>query len=380
MLTTSQDGVPILEPRSVVRRRFILSLGFFASLGVLLALLLSSGSDDRIVGSGSTLIQPVIEKASLDYQARLNADDPDRPDATGGDWVSTSRGLDYEPVGSLGGILRVDDPEVDFAAADYPLSPEALADKGLVQFPLVIGSVAVVHNLGLASDRALRLDAATLAAIYMLEITRWNDPAIAELNPDIALPDLAINPVHRRDGSGSTYNFSTYLAGGSPDWAAAHGVGSVIAWPGGTGGERSRGMIEAIGAVPGSIGYVETGQAGRAGLNLAALRNAAGTYVLPSAAAMRAAIGSVDWDPATHFSRPLAAAQGVDSYPITTVTYALMRRAAASSPDTGRALRFLVHLSTRSTAEAEALGFLPLPSATTEAVRGYWQSELDFTN
>ena len=185
-------------------------------------------------------------------------------------------GIQYEPVGSLGGVMRLADPEVDFAVTDYPLSAEALTRLGAVQFPIALGAVAVVHNLDLPAGEALRLDAPTVARIYLGQITRWNDPAITALNPGIALPDLAINAVHRSDGSGSTYGFTGYLSAGSPEWAAGPGSGTEIKWPAGAGAERTGGLIDAVRGTPGSIGYVEQGQAQRAGLRIAALGNSAG--------------------------------------------------------------------------------------------------------
>ena len=288
--------------------------------------------------------------------------------------------IDYEPVGSLGGILRLADPEVDFAISDYPLSAAALGERELVQFPIALGAIAVVHNLDLPAERTLQLDAPTLAGLYSGQIRRWDDPAVTALNPGVTLPDLPVNAVHRTDGSGSTMGFTAYLAGGSRDWAAGPGSNSLVEWPAGVGvgAERSSGLISAVQATPGSLGYAEQGQAERAGLRLAGLRNAAGRATLPSPASMAAATAEHDWSGADHYADPLTMAGSAETYPMTVAVYAVTRRAPEAEADTRRTLRYLAFVLDSYDGTAEDLGYLPLPAAAADAVKTYWASVFAF--
>ena len=348
-------------------------------VGVIALLLAGPGQQTQLIGSGSTLAQPLIERSITDYRNSVAADNPDQGDRTGTDWVLDGSGIDYEPVGSLGGILRLSDPEVDFAVSDYPLSAAALAERDLVQFPLALGAVAVVHNLDLPAGQSLRLDARALADIYRGELARWDDPAVVALNPDVALPDLAINAVHRTDGSGSTLGFTGYLATGAADWAEGPGSNSLVEWPAGTGAERSSGLISAVRATPGSIGYAEQGQAVRAGLRLAELENAAGGYALPSSASMAAAIADHDWSGADDYAGPLTMARSAEAYPVTVAVYAITRHAPQSGRDTRRTLRYLAFVLDSYDGTAEDLGYLPLPATAVDAVRAYWDRVLGVT-
>ena len=189
VLGSPDNGVPVLRSDEARRRRLVMPL-FISVLVALLALGLwwNRGNDSQPVGAGSTLAAPLIERSTADYRNAMSADNPDRPAETGGDWVlDSSGGIDYEKVGSMGGIMRLSDPEVGFAVSDYPLSSKALADLQAGQFPVAAGALALVHDLDLAG-RPLRLDAATVAAIYLGTITRWDDPAIDALNPGTSLP------------------------------------------------------------------------------------------------------------------------------------------------------------------------------------------------
>ena len=251
MLTTTPDGVPTLEPKHLVRRRFVMSLGFVAIVGSIFALVADRGSSDRIIGSGSTFAMPLIQRMAVVYQDAKSGDS---------DWVTGSAGVDYEPVGSLSGIMRLKDPEVDFAIADYPLSAEAASELGVVQFPIVIGSISPVYNLP-EQKEPLRFTAPLLAAVYGGKVAVWSDPAIAAVNPGRTLPDTRIVVVHRADGSGSTLNWTAYLSSGSEEWKAGFGSATTVRWPTGVdvrGGDR---MAETVKATPGAIGYLETGQA-----------------------------------------------------------------------------------------------------------------------
>ena len=378
MLGSPDNGVPVLRSKAARQRRIVMPLLIAVVVGSIVLLLAGRGQQSQLIGSGSTLAQPLIERSITDFRNSVAADNPDQRSQTGTDWVLDGTGVDYEPVGSLGGILRLSDPEVDFAISDYPLSKAALS-RDLVQFPLALGAIALVHNVDLAEGQNLRLDAPALADIYGGRITRWNDPAVMALNPDLTLPDLAINAVHRTDGSGSTLGFTTYLAEGSRSWATGPGSNTVIEWPAGAGAERSSGLISAVRETKGSLGYAEQGQAARAGLRLAELKNASGAYTLPTSESMRAAISDHDWSGADDYAGPLTMAKASNAYPMTVAVYAVTRRAPQAERDTRRTLRYLSFVLDSYDGTAEDLGYLPLPPAAVGAVKKYWAGAFAFT-
>lgn len=372
MLGSADDGVPVLRTRSGRLRGILMPLLIVIVVGLAALLLAGRGQQTQIIGTGSTLAQPLIERSAAAFRSARAADNPSRAVQTGNDWVLDGSGIQYEPVGSLGGIMRLADPEVDFAVSDYPLSTDGLAQLGAAQSPIALGAVAIVHNLDLPAGQTLRLDARTVARIYLGQTTRWNDPTITALNPGLALPKLDITAVHRSDGSGSTYEFTGYLSDGSPDWAAGPRTGDTINWPAGTGAERSGGLIEAVRGRPGSIGYVEQGQAQRAGLRIAALGNAAGQFTMPGAGTMLAAVASHDWSGRDDYVTPLSAADEPQAYPMTVAIYAVLKRKPEFRQDTERTLRYLAFVMEEYDGAAQDLGYLPLPPAAAQAVQAYW--------
>lgn len=376
MLGSPDNGVPVLKTAEARRRRVVMPLLIACVIGVLALLLAGSGSQSKVVGAGSTLAQPLIESSAAQFRNAASADNPDRPALTGGDWALDGSGIDYEPVGSLGGVMRLSDPEVDFAVTDYPLSKDALDKLGAAQFPVAVGSVAVVHHLpdGATGGRPLRFDADTLARIYLGTITRWDDPALAALNPGVDLPDLAITPLHRTDGSGSTFGFTRYLADGAPAWASGPGTNSVVVWPAGVGAgaERSAGILQAVKGTPGALGYLEQGQAARAGLSIAHLKNATGGFTGPTPQSMAAAIAGADFSGADGYVSPVVAAKdAARAYPMTVGIYAVLERDPRFKRDTSRALGYLGYLMGRYDASASDLGYLPLPEPAAAAVQAY---------
>lgn len=374
MLTSSSDGIPVLEPKNLVRRRFVMTLGVAAVVGLITLLLVREGTSDRVLGGGSTVAQPLIQRAAVDFQNALSGDT---------DWVAGSSGVEYEPVGSLGGIMRLQDPEVDFAIADYPLSPAALREMDAVQFPILIGSISVVYNAGEASAPPLRFTRRTLSGIFSGRIAAWDDPAIAADNPGVTLPTGPITVVHRDDGSGSTLNWSTYLAR-DEEWKDRIGAGTTLNWPVGVGIRGGGGMARAVAQRPGAIGYLETGQARRAGLATGLVENEAGAFVaadeenvIAAARGLDLAGGGMALEDAPEASA--ADAYPANAYPVVSASYVVMKRRNASAADNARTLRFLAFLLDQGAETARGLGYLPLAPADVAAVREVWARELGFT-
>lgn len=359
MLGRPDDSIPILQTPEARRRSLVMPMLVAAAVALAVILATWRSGETQLTGAGSSLAQPLIERAAVNWRNSRNADNPTRPAATGNDWmVDGTEGVDYMPVGSVGGLERLRDVDVDFAVADYPLPADELERFGLVQVPIATGGVAVAYNLG--APVPLVLDGPVLAAIMAGKVTRWNDPALAALNPGAALPDQPIAAFHRTDGSGSTNAFTRYLAQFSPEWAAGPGAGTSVAFAGGQGAEGSRGMLDAIKATPGAIGYVEVAQARRAGLQVAALRNAAGQATLPDPEGLRAALSGIDWaDPAAAGGLPGSTAPS--AYPMTTTIFAFLPRNPAQKGDARRAVSFLRFLAANGSGAGDALGYLTLP-------------------
>ncbi len=334
------------------------------ALGLASALAAPSLQAEPIQGAGSTFAAPAIQRWSRDYEA-LRAD--------GGDFVSPDWRVDYEPVGSLSGVMRLAQPEVDFAATEAPLTAEELEARGWIQFPIVMGGIVATANLEGLPSGALRLSGPVLAEIYLGGITRWSDPALAELNPGLTLPDAEIEVLHRADGSGSTRIFTSFLSETSPEWAEKAGSDLLIAWPVGRGEKGSGGLAALAAATPGSLAYLEYGQALRQGLPMAALLNQSGDFVAPSPESFRIGLDGVDWRAERGFLADTTNLAGAGAYPIATATYAV------SPKDRGaHRLRrvfdvFRIAFS-QGADEAEALGYIPVPPRLVERIEAYWAS------
>lgn len=372
MLGAPNDGVPVMRTKAARWRSVIVPVLVLAAVGIVALLLAGRGQQTGIEGAGSTLAQPLIERSAIAFRNAQAADNPSRPTQTGSDWVLDGSGIQYEPVGSMGGIQRLSDPEVDFAVSDYPLLADGLKELGVAQFPVALGAIAVVHNVDLPEGQELRLDAKTLAAVYLGEIKRWNDSRIAALNPGVTLPNPAVSVVHRSDGSGSTRNFTGYLSASSPQWSAGPGTDTEIEWPTGTGAERTQGVIEQVRKTAGSIGYVEFGQAQRAGLDVVALANESGAYVRPSDDAMLAAAASHDWSGNDDYVTTLSTAKDEQAYPVTVAIYAMVKRDPKFAKQTQSTLGYLRFLLTDFGAGAKDLGYVPLPASAAQAIENYW--------
>ncbi|WP_338665771.1 phosphate ABC transporter substrate-binding protein PstS [Pararoseomonas sp. SCSIO 73927] len=320
---------------------------------------------DGLAGAGSTFAHPLLARWGQVYSSLQGE---------GGSAFAVDGGFDYEPVGSMGGIMRVLQGAVDFGATDVPMPAEEVERHRLAQFPIATGGVAVVTNIRGVGAGALRLSAPILARIYLGEVTRWSDPSIAALNPGLRLPEATIAVVHRSDRSGTTWHFTNYLSGGSPEWRSRIGAETLPRWPVGTGLRGSSAVADRVGATENSIGYVEAGQAAGRGLAVALVENRAGRFVAPTLPALRDALASTRWDPAQHFAGADAGPVGEEAYPITATVFVVAPRQPASAARGRHVAEFFRMALTERAEDAAALGLVPLPEAVVRQVSDYWRA------
>ncbi len=311
----------------------------------------------EITGAGATFIYPLLSKWSDAYHK------------------ATGHKINYQSIGSGGGIAQIKAGTVDFGSSDKPLSPDELAQAGLGQFPSAIGGVVPVVNLEGIDAGQLRLTGPLLADIYLGKVTMWNDAAIAALNPGLALPATKINVVHRSDGSGTTYNFVNYLSKVSPEWQAKVGEGTAVKWPGGIGGKGNEGVAAYVKQIKGSIGYVELAYATENDMAYTAMQNAAGNWVLPSAASFQAAAATAGWANAQDFSLVITNAPGADAWPLAATNFILMYKQPKDVQRAKAAFAFFKWALENGQAQADALHFVPLPPELVQQVEAYWTRE-----
>jgi phosphate transport system substrate-binding protein len=327
------------------------------ALAIIMALGLQAGAfAAQITGAGSTLAQPVYQKWA---------------DASA---ASTGITLNYQGVGSGAGTKLIMERTVDFGASDAPLSHAKLAQANLLQFPTVIGAVDIAVNIpGVASGR-LKLTGAVVAAIYMGDITNWNAPEIAALNPGLKLPDLAVAPVYRADGSGTTYVFSSYLAKISPNFKSKVGVDKQLSWPAGQGAKGTAGVAGAVKNTPGGIGYVESAYATLNHLAVAQLQNHDGKFLLPTPESFKAAAANADWNDAADFAVDMNDQPGAASWPIVSTTFVLLPTNPKDPARSAEVLKFFGWALTNGDGPAMDLQYIPLPEAVKAAVRKSWSA------
>ena len=288
----------------------------------------AAGSDKNavftITGAGASFPQPIYAKWAGEFK-----------NATGGQ-------VNYQSIGSSGGIKQIQANTVDFGASDAPLSKEELDKSGLIQFPTVIGGVVPVVNIDGIAPGQLKLDGATLANIYLGKITKWNDPAITALNAGVTLPDAPITTIFRSDGSGTTFNFASYLAAVSPEWKAGPGVDKSIKWPTaatGAGGKGNEGVASNVARAKNSIGYVEYAYAKQNKMAYTQLKNAAGNFVQPSAESFAAA-GNADWKGTPGFNIVLTNQADPNAWPISAATFILVHTKPTNPENVKNTLKF----------------------------------------
>ncbi|UUX97724.1 phosphate ABC transporter substrate-binding protein PstS [Aquabacterium sp. J223] len=282
--------------------------------------------------------------------------------------------INYQSVGSGAGIRQIKAKTVDFGASDMPLKDDELAKDGMVQFPTVIGGVVPVVNIRGVAPGQMRLTGQVLGDIYLGKVTKWNDPAIASLNPGVSLPDAAISVVRRADGSGTTFIFTNYLSKVNEEWKAKVGDGTAVNWPTGAGGKGNEGVAAFVQRLPNSIGYVEYAYVKQNKMTYTLLRNRDGVFVPPSDAAFKAAAAGADWNKT--FYQITTDQPGKDAWPITNPTYILMYKQPDRAAGAAAALKFFDWVYANGDAAADDLDYVPLPSAVKDLVRKQWADQI----
>jgi phosphate transport system substrate-binding protein len=307
-----------------------------------------------ISGAGATFPYPVYSKWADAYRKE------------------TGNGLNYQSIGSGGGIKQIKAKTVTFGASDAPLPGKELDDSGLAQFPMVMGGIVPVVNLEGVKPGELVIDGPTLAKIFLGEITKWNDPAIQKLNPNAKLPSQAIALVHRSDGSGTTFNFTYYLSDVSPDWKSKVGTNTSVQWPAGIGAKGNEGVANNVANTKGSVGYVEYAYALQNKLTFTKMINKSGKVVAPTSQAFQAAAANAKWDSEPGFGVILANQPGDQSWPMTAATWILIYKNPPDAAATGEALKFFDWAYKNGGQMAETLDYVPMPKNVVEQVEQYW--------
>ena len=311
-----------------------------------------------ITGAGATFPYPIYAKWADAYKKQ------------------TGVSLNYQSIGSGGGIKQIQAKTVDFGASDMPQKAEELEKSGLVQFPAIVGGNVIVYNVKSIESGKLKLSGPVIADIFLGKITKWNDPAIARLNAGLTLPADAIAVVHRSDGSGTTFIFVNYLSKISEDWKTKIGEGTSVNWPVGVGGKGNEGVASYVQKINGSIGYVEYAFAKQNKLAVAALQNQSGGFVLPNDLTFKAAAASAKWDKAPGFYEILTNQAGKDSWPMTGASFILMHRAQEKPDNAKQVLRFFDWAFKNGGKMAEELDYVPLPDSLVKLVQTEWKSRI----
>ena len=330
----------IISPRSLLA---LASACAFIATGV---------QAQEITGAGASFPAPLYAKWASDYNKQ------------------TGVKVNYQSIGSGGGIKQIDSKTVDFGASDMPLTDEVLKTKGQMQFPTVIGGVVPILNVAGIAPGQLKLTGPLLADIFLGKVSRWNDPAIKAINPGVNLPDTAIAQVRRADGSGTTFLFTNYLSKVSPDWKAKVGEGTAVSWPVGAGGKGNEGVAAFVGRLPNSLGYVEYSYVKQNKLNYALVQNAAGNFVKPEDDTFKAAAAGADW--AKSFYQILTNQPGKDSWPLSGATFILMHTSQDKPANGTEALKFFNWAYANGEKSAADLDYVPMPPAAVAAIQKAW--------
>jgi len=318
----------------------------------------TTASAQQITGAGSTFVYPVVSKWSDSYSHQ------------------TGIKINYQSIGSGGGIAQIKAATVTFGATDKPLDVATLAAAGLAQFPSVIGGIVPVVNIPGIQAGQLKFSGKLLADIFLGAVVKWNDPAIVALNPGVSLPDLDITVVHRSDGSGTTFNWADYLSKVSPDWKSKVGEGTSVQWPTGVGGKGNEGVAAYVARIKGAIGYVEYAYVIQSKMTYGLVQNQAGKFMTPSTASFQAAAASADWAHAPDFCLVMTNAPGADAYPVTATTFILMYKRPKDAAASKATLAFFTWAFEHGQAEAEQLDYVPLPAPLVSQIETYWKANI----
>ncbi|WP_298926320.1 phosphate ABC transporter substrate-binding protein PstS [uncultured Ramlibacter sp.] len=311
----------------------------------------------EVTGAGASFPAPLYSKWASDYHK------------------ATGVKINYQSVGSGAGLRQIEAKTVDFGASDAPLKDEELKAKSLVQFPTVIGGVIPVVNIKGIAPGQLKLNGQVLGDIYLGKITKWNDPAIKALNGTLALPDEAIAPVRRADGSGTSFIFTNYLSKVNTEWKAKVGEGTAVNWPTGAGGKGNEGVAAFVNRLPNSIGYVEYAYVKQNKMTYALMQNAAGQFVAPEDGAFKAAAAGADW--AKSFYQILTNQPGAQSWPITGATFILMQKTQDKPAQAAATLKFFDWAYKNGDKTADDLDYVPMPAAVKTAIAKSWSDIKD---
>jgi phosphate transport system substrate-binding protein len=310
-----------------------------------------------VTGAGASFPAPLYSKWASDYNK------------------ATGVKINYQSVGSGAGIRQIDAKTVDFGASDMPLKDEELAKKGQLQFPTVIGGVVPVVNIQGIAPGQLKLNGQVLGDIYLGKITKWSDPAIKALNPTLPLPDAAIAPVRRADGSGTTFIFTNYLSKVNTEWKDKVGEGTAVNWPTGAGGKGNEGVAAFVGRLPNSIGYVEYAYVKQSKMNYALMQNKAGNFVAPDDTAFKAAAAGADW--AKSFYQILTEQPGKDAWPMTGATFILMHKLQDKPAQAAATLKFFAWAYKNGDKTADDMDYVPMPVSVKAAIEKSWSDIKD---
>jgi phosphate transport system substrate-binding protein len=311
-----------------------------------------------ISGAGATFPYPIYAKWADAYKKE------------------TGNGMNYQSIGSGGGIKQIQSKTVTFGASDMPLKPEELAKSGLVQFPTVVGGDVPVVNLEGVKSGDLKLDGTTLAKIFLGEIKSWDDPAIAKLNPSAKLPKQAIVVVHRSDGSGTTFIWTDYLSKVSADWKSKVGANTSVEWPAGIGAKGNEGVANNVANTKGAIGYVEYAYAKQNKMTSVNMINKDGKSVAPSAAAFQAAAANADWEKADSYYVILTDEPGAESWPIAGATFILIHKQPQDPAAAAEALKFFAWAYKKGDKMAEELDYVPMPDKVVTSIQKMWAKDI----
>ena len=328
-----------------------------AAVAVTVATLVPATAAD-ISGAGATFPYPIYAKWGDAYKKE------------------TGIGINYQSIGSGGGIKQIQNKTVTFGASDMPLKPENLAKDGMIQFPTVIGGDVPVVNLEGIKSGDLKFDGPTLAKIYLGEIKTWDDPAIKKLNPNAKLPSQAIVVVHRSDGSGTTFIWADYLSKVSADWKSKVGANTSVEWPVGIGAKGNEGVANNVANTKGSIGYVEYAYAKQNNLTTVSMINKDGKTVTPNAASFQAAAANADWEKSEGFYVILTDEPGAESWPIAGATFILMYKQPQDAAAASEALKFFAWAYAKGDKMAQDFDYVPMPKNIVSAIQKVWAAQV----